>query len=102
MRTRASLLFLWGAVANLLTMLLCSPLMGVPPGATIKPIGLVCPLFLIGCFAPAIRITLFKDYHRPDGNRVLEIIGSCLCFTSIPLTIILWHLIAWLRGFSFG
>jgi hypothetical protein len=102
MGSKAGRIFLGGVVSQLLAALLCLPLLRLPPGITIKPMGLTFLLFLIGASAFALPSSIAKAGGCPDGSRVLRLFGKCLCYMQFPASVALLHFIAWLRGFSFG
>jgi hypothetical protein len=102
MTTKATRLLLSGLGSNLLVVLLSLPLLRVPAGVVIKPMALICLIFVAGSLGPALHGTVAKDDTRPRGNRAVALLGSCLCFTPVPLALLLPNLFAWLRGFTFG
>jgi hypothetical protein len=100
--TKARLLFAGGVAHNLLAIALCLPLLRVPPGVTIKPMGLTCLLCIIGCSGPSFHLTVSKNTDLPGGDWPIKFVGTCLCYTPLPMSILLLQIYAKIQGFSFG
>jgi hypothetical protein len=88
--------------ANLLVVFMALPLLRVPPGSAVKPMGLMFFSLLANIAAPDLCRRVVKDNERPRGSHILLGTAFLLCLTPFLGGMFLMHLIAALRNLQFG
>lgn len=100
--SKAQLMFAVAVLSNLLAAYLCVPLVLVPLGSGIKPMGLILFSLVANVVAFLVCRTVALDPERADGSKWLGGAAVLLCLTPFIGAMSLMHLIAWLRGLQFG
>jgi hypothetical protein len=100
--SKAKLSFLTGLVGNSLEVLLCLPLLGVPPGSGIKPMTLPVLMLLIAAATAVSCHRVSEDARRPDGSKLLHFVGNCLCLLPFFVGVFVMHLFAAMLNLTFG
>jgi len=100
--SKAKMCFLIAVLGNLLVVLMCSPLLRVPPGSGVKPVALPALMLVtnVGTFALCGKVA--KQAERSDGSLVLQVIVLVLCFTPFVGGVVLMNAIAVVRNLTFG
>jgi hypothetical protein len=100
--TQANLCAAFAVIGNLLVVLMALPLLRVPPGSGIKPMGLVFFSLVINVALPALCRRIVRDADRPQGSKMILSAAILLCLTPFLGGMVLMHAIATLRNLQFG
>jgi hypothetical protein len=91
-----------GLTGNLFVAFVCLPLLRVPVGAGIKPMGQILSFLVAAALCGVAARQVSANAWRPDGNPILRAVGVILCFLPLIVGVTLMHLFAAMRNLSFG
>lgn len=100
--SKARMMFAAGLLGNLFVSFVCLPLLRVPVGAGIKPMGQILAFLVTATVCGVAARQVSANSRRPDGNPILRALGLVLCFLPLFVGVALMHLFAAMSDLSFG
>jgi hypothetical protein len=100
--SKATLNLLNGVIGNLLVVLPCLPLLWMPLGSGVKPMTLPVLMLMIAVATAMSCHRTSEDASRPEGSKLLQFVGDCLCLLPLFVGVLALHLFAAMRNLTFG